>query len=91
MRNEVGDEVAKGVCPSVDADLVIDMDGKPLGEDHVAIQIAEFFCEAEMPSSWMWSMHSWHIKHMYLNGASLYDHHQTDIYNSLVNASSRHK
>ena len=44
-----------------------------------------------MPSSWMWSMHSWHIKHVYLNGASLYDHHQTDMYNLAVNASRRRK
>ena len=53
LRNEAEDDVAKGICHSVDADLMIDMDGKPLGEDRVAIQIAESLCEAEVPSSWM--------------------------------------
>ena len=54
-------EVAKGICHSVDADLIIDMDGKPLGDNRVAIQVAESLCEAEVPSSWMWSMRSWPI------------------------------
>ena len=65
LRNEARDDVAKGICHSMDADLVIDMDGKPLEEDRVAIQIAEYLCEAEVPSGWMWSMHSWHIKPIY--------------------------
>ena len=91
LRNEAGDDVAREICHIVDADLVIDMDGKPLGKDRVAIQIVESLCEAEVPLGWMWSMHSWHIKQIYLNGASLYDHHQTDLYNSAVNASRRRK
>ena len=37
----------------------------------------------------MWSMRSWHITRVFLNGASLHDHKQTHIYNSAVNASSR--
>ena len=91
LRNKVGDDVARGNSHSVDADLVIDMDGKPLVEDRIAIQIVESLCEAEVPLGWMWSMHSWHIKQVYLNGASLYDQHQTDLYNSAVNASRRRK
>ena len=78
LRNEAGDDVAKGVCHSVDADDVVDMDGKRLGDDRVAIHIAESLCETEVPSSWMWSMHSWHIKYVFLNGVSLYDHDQTE-------------
>ena len=80
LRNEAGDDIAKGICHSVDADDVVDMDGKPLGDDRVAIHIVESLCETEVPSSWLWSMHSWHIKHMFLNGVSLYDHDQTNIY-----------
>jgi len=29
-------------------------------------------------------MHSWHIKQVFLNGANLYDHDQTHIYNTIV-------
>ena len=76
LRNEAGDDVAKGVCHSIDADDVVDMDGKPLGDDRVAIYIVESLSETKVPFSWMWSMHSWHV---FLNGVSLYDHDQTDI------------
>ena len=58
LKNESGMDVARGICHSVDAALVIDMDGKPLGDNLVAIQIAESLCEAEVLSAWMWSMHS---------------------------------
>jgi hypothetical protein len=89
LTNDDGVDVAKGICHSVDAALVIDMDGQPLGEDRVAIQIAESLCEDEVPSSWMWSMRSWHISKVYLSGASLYDHHQTSIYQAALNTSRR--
>ena len=89
LRNEAGDDVAKGVSHSVDADDVVDMDRKPLGDDRLAIYIAESLCETEIPSSWMWSMHSWHIKHVFLNGVSLYDHDQTDIYKKALIARGR--
>jgi len=62
LRNEDGNDVARGLCQSVDAELVIDMDGKPLGDDRVAIQIPQSLCEEEVLSAWVWSMHSWHIK-----------------------------
>ena len=61
LTNEFGEDVARGICHSVDVDLRIDMDGRPLNEDRVAIKIAESLCEAEVPSLWMWSMRSWHI------------------------------
>ena len=87
FQNESAVEVAKGICHSVDANLVIDMDEKPLDDNRVAIQVAESLCEAEVPSLWMWSMQSWPISRVYLNGASLYDHDQTAIFKDLVNAS----
>ena len=89
LTNEDGVEVAKGICHSIDVDFVVDMDGKSLGDDRVAIHIAESLCEAEVPSSWMWSMRSWHISRVYLYGASLYDHDQTYMYNSAMSASRR--
>ena len=89
LGNKAGDDVAKGVCHSVDANDVVDMDRKPLGDDRVAIYIAESLCETEVPSSWLWSMHSWHIKHVFLNGVSLYDHDQTDIYKKAMIARGR--
>jgi hypothetical protein len=89
LRNEGGQDVAHGVCQNVDPELVIDMDGKPLGDDRVAVQIAESLCEEDVPSVWMWSMHSWDIKRVFLNGVSLYDHDQTHIYNTAMNASNQ--
>ena len=89
LQNEAGCEVAKGICHSVDAERIIDMDGKPLGDDRVAIQIAKSLCEFEVPSAWMWSLHSWPISRVYLNGASLYDHDQTSIFRAAANLSRR--
>ena len=51
LKNEDRLEVARGICHSVDAHLVIDTDGKALGDDRVAIQIAEFLSETDIPSS----------------------------------------
>jgi len=90
LTNEVGVEVARRICQNVDADLVIDMNEEPLGDDRVAIHIVESVCEEEFPSEWMWSMHSWHISRVYLNGASLYDHEQTHLYRAAMNGSKRH-
>lgn len=86
LTNDAGVDVANGVCFGVDADLVIDMDGQPLGDDRVAVLIAESLCESEIASSTMWSMLAWHIKRVFVNGVSLYDHDQTHIYNSAVSA-----
>ena len=82
-------EVAKGICHSVDANLVIDMDGKPLDNNRVAIHVAESLCEAKVPSLWMWSMRFWPISRVYLNRASLYDHDQIAIFEAAINASKR--
>jgi hypothetical protein len=89
IRDEVGNDVANGVCQNVDPELVIDMDGKALGDDRVAVQIAESLCEEVVPSAWRWSMHSWDIKRVLLNGVSLYDHDQNHIYNTALSALGR--
>ena len=86
LWNEAGEDVANGVCRNANPDLVIDMDRKPLGDDRVAVQIAESLCEEEVPCAWMWSMRSWHIKQVFIDGVSLYDHDQTNIYNTAVSA-----
>ena len=80
LTNEVGEDVARAICRSVDASVVVDTNGRPIGDDHIAVQIAETLKEEEVPSGWMWSMHSWPIGRVFLNGASLYDHDQTDMY-----------
>jgi hypothetical protein len=74
LTNESGMDVARGICHSVKADLVIDNDGMPLDNDCVAVQIAKSLVEDEVPSEWMFSMRAWHICRVFLNGASLYDH-----------------
>jgi len=48
-QNEVGIEVVKGICRNVDADLVINSNGKLLGDDQVAILNVESLCEAKAP------------------------------------------
>jgi hypothetical protein len=89
LTNESGVDVARGICHCVNADLVIDSDGMPLGNDRVAVQIAESLVEDEVPSEWMFSMRAWHIHRVFLNGASLYDHDQRHIYNAAVQALNR--
>ena len=80
LTNEAGEDNAKAICRSVDASVVVDTNGRPIGDNHVAVQIAETLKKEEVPSGWMWSMHSWPIKRVLLNGASLHDHDQTDMY-----------
>jgi hypothetical protein len=89
LTNESGMDVARGICHSVKADLVVDSDGLPLNNDHVVVQIAESLVEDEVPSEWMFSMRAWHIRRVFLNGASLYDHDQRHIYNATVQALNR--
>jgi hypothetical protein len=89
LMNESGMDVARDICHSVKTDLVIDSDGMSLDNDHVAVQIAESLVGDEVPSEWMFSMRAWHIRRMFLNGASLYDHDQRHIYNAAVQALNR--
>ena len=89
LVNDAGVDVARGVVRSVAADVVIDSDGKPLGDDRVAVQIAESLCEEELPSGCMWSMLSWPIKRVMLNDASLHDHNETALYKQALKASTR--
>jgi hypothetical protein len=82
-------DVARDICHSVSADLVIDSDGMPLGNDRVAVQIAEPLLEEEVSLQWMFSMRVWHIHRVFLNNTSLYDHDQRHIYNAAVHALNR--
>jgi hypothetical protein len=84
-----GLDVALGICHCVNVDLIIDSDGMPLGNDRVVVQIAESLVEDEVSSEWMFSMRAWHIRRIFLNGASLYDHDQQHIYNAAVQALNR--
>ena len=89
LTNEAGEDVARAICRSVDASVVVDTNGSSIGDDHVAVQIAETLKEEEVPSGWMWSMHSWPIKRVFLNGANLDDHDQTDMYRKAMNAQNQ--
>ena len=81
LKNEAGVVVGKGICHNVSSDLIIDSDNQPLGDDQVAVQIAESPSEHDIPSDWMFQMRSWPIKRVFLNGASLYDHEQVNLFN----------
>jgi hypothetical protein len=56
LTNESGVDVAQGICHNVSAELVLDNDGMPLGNDCVAVQIAKPLLEEDVPSKWMFSM-----------------------------------
>jgi hypothetical protein len=84
LTNESGVDVVWDICHNVKADLIIDSNGMPLDNDHAAIQIAESLVEDEVPSEWMFSMRAWHIRRLFVNRASLYDHNQRHIYNEVV-------
>jgi hypothetical protein len=77
-------DVARGICHSVSVELVIDSDDLPLGNDCIAVQIAESLLEEEVPLEWMFLMRAWHIRRVFLNGVSSYDHDQRHIYNAAV-------
>ena len=81
LKNEVGVVVGKGICHNVSSDLIIDSDNQPLGDDRVAVQIAESLSEYDVSLHWMFQMRAWHIKRVFLNGASLYDHEQMNLFN----------
>ena len=74
LKNNAGEDVGRGICHNVDADLVINSENRPLGDDHVVVLIAESLFEEYVPFDWMFQLRGWHISSVYLNGASLYDH-----------------
>jgi hypothetical protein len=74
LTNESRSDVARGICHSVKAELVVDSNSMPLGNDRVAVQITESLLEEDVSSEWMFSIKEWHIHRVFLNGASLYDH-----------------
>ena len=84
LTNESRVDVACRICHSVKAELVVDSDGMPLGDDRIAIQIADSLLEEDVPSEWMFSMQAWHIRRVFLNGASLYNHDQRPIYKAAI-------
>ena len=84
LTNELGMDVAPDIYHSVNADLVIDSNDMLLDNDRIDVQIAESLVEDKVLLEWMFSMRAWHIRRMFLNGASLYDHDQQQIYNAAV-------
>jgi hypothetical protein len=89
LTNESRVDVACGICHSVKAELGVDSDGMPLGNDRIAVQIAKSLLEEDVPSKWMFSMRAWHIHRVFLNGVSLYDHDQRHIYKAAIQALNR--
>ena len=87
LRSEDGVDLARGIYQNIDPDLIIEVDGKPLGDDRIAVQIAESLNEELFSSANMWSLRSWHIKHVFLHN-DLFDHDQSNIYNVATNSSN---
>ena len=80
LTNESGVDVAYGICHNIKVELVVDNDSMPLDNDRVAVQITELLLEEDVPFEWMFSMGVWYICRVFLNGASLYDHDQRQIF-----------
>ena len=80
LQNDASVVVGKGICHNVDFALIIDSDNQPLGDDCVAIQIAESLSKLDIPSDWVFQLRAWHISCVFLNGASLYDHEQMHLF-----------
>ena len=80
LQNDAGVVVGKGICHNVDSALIIDSDNQPLGDDRVAVQIAESLSDRDVPSDWVFQLRAWHISRVFLNGASLYDHEQMHLF-----------
>ena len=73
----------------MDSSLIIDSDNQPLGDDRVAVQIAESLSERDVPSDWVFQLRAWHISRVFLNSASLYDHEQMHLFKVSSGASRR--
>ena len=58
MKNEAGESVGKGIFHNVNSDLIIDSDKQPLGDDRVAVLIAESLLEHDVPSNWLFQLRS---------------------------------
>ena len=89
LQNDAGVVVGRGICHNVDSSLIIDSDNQPLGDDRVAVQIAESLSERDVPSDWVFQLRAWHISRIFLNGASLYDHEQMHLFKVSLGASRR--
>ena len=59
LKNDASEDFGRGICHNVDADLVIDSENQPLGDDHVAISIAKSLSEEYVPSDWMFQLCGW--------------------------------
>ena len=81
LQNDAGVVVGEGICHNVDSTLIIDSDNQPLRNDHVAVQIAESLSKHDISSNWVFQLRAWHISHVFLNGASLYNHEQMHLFN----------
>ena len=61
LRISSGADVGIGLCQSVDSGFVPETGGRPLGDDHVAILIAQTLDEDEIPLNWMFTLRAWPI------------------------------
>ena len=89
LQNNAGVVVGKGICHNVDSSLIIDSDNQPLGDDRVAVQIAESLSEHDVSFDWVFQLRAWHISCIFLNGASLYNHEQMHLFKVSSEASRR--
>ena len=81
LKNDARMVVGKGICHNVSSNFIIDSDNQPLGDDCVVVQIAESLSKHDIPFDWLFQLRSWHIRHVFLNGASFYDHEQMNLFN----------
>jgi hypothetical protein len=48
--------VGREICYNVNADLIVDSDGRPFDDDCIVIQIAKLLFKEDLHSKWMFSI-----------------------------------
>ena len=88
LHDSDGLRIAEGLLQNLRSSAISDSDG-PLGDSVIVVQVSRLFVEVEDPDDWIYSFKSWPIRQVFLDGVSLFDHSQRDIYNRWVLERSR--
>ena len=83
MKNVSGVTIASGILRVLHS-TDIPLTRSPLEESHVAVQVSRTFVEEEAPDEWRYCVRPWPVCQVFLNGVSLFHHHQRDTYNSVM-------
>ena len=77
-----GKLVGKGMCHSVNSDLVLGANG-PLGDSHIAVHICQTYSKDDISKKDVYALVAWPTKLVHCHGASLHDHEARDNFNRM--------